>query len=65
MGFRGEQLELGNPIKDWVQVALFIGAMSFWVNNLFLYYQDCDQSNKKNGTLLIKCRVAINNVPFG
>ena len=21
----------GNPIKDWVQAALFIGAMTFWV----------------------------------
>ena len=21
----------GNPVKDWVQAALFIGAMSFWV----------------------------------
>ncbi|HKB67380.1 MAG TPA: hypothetical protein VKC61_16105 [Pyrinomonadaceae bacterium] len=21
----------GNPIKDWIQSALFIGAMTFWV----------------------------------
>jgi len=21
----------GNPVKDWVQAALFIGAMTFWV----------------------------------
>jgi len=21
----------GNPIKDWVQAVLFIGAMTFWV----------------------------------
>jgi len=21
----------GNPVKDWVQSALFIGAMTFWV----------------------------------
>jgi hypothetical protein len=23
----------GNPIKDWVQAALFIGAMTFWSGN--------------------------------
>lgn len=21
----------GNPLKDWIQSALFIGAMTFWV----------------------------------
>jgi hypothetical protein len=21
----------GNPVKDWIQAALFIGAMTFWV----------------------------------
>jgi hypothetical protein len=21
----------GNPLKDWIQAALFIGAMTFWL----------------------------------
>jgi hypothetical protein len=21
----------GNPVKDWIQAALFIGALSFWL----------------------------------